>query len=75
MKFPRWFLLFDGSSADGMGPGQYAGRTDDPDVARAHHEKIRANPYSTGYVEVVEDDRIFYVHGCDRWVLTDCRRV
>lgn len=55
MERKLWFLLYGGSSADGRGPGRYEGRTDDPEVARAHHEKIRANPYTTGYVQIIDD--------------------
>ncbi len=29
----NWFILFDGSSADGRGFGEYCGRTTDPLVA------------------------------------------
>ena len=72
---PRWFVLFDGHSEDGLGPGRYAGRTDDPDVARAHHEKIRKSAYSTGYVRVMEDEREWCIYPYELWGLTKCRHV
>lgn len=53
-----WFLLYGGSSEDGLGPGIYIGRTTDEAVARKHAEECSKNPYSTGYVNVVTDDKI-----------------
>lgn len=50
-----WFLLFGGSSADGRGPGNYEGRTTDASVALKHFNKVQADPYSTGYVQVITD--------------------
>jgi hypothetical protein len=50
-----WYLLYDGSSADGMGQGQYVGRTTDEDAANKHADKCRKNPYSTGRVMKVTD--------------------
>lgn len=45
-----WYLLFDGSSDDGRGEGQYIGRTTDKNVAMKHYSKCKSNPYSTGKV-------------------------
>lgn len=50
-----WFLLFDGSSPDGRGPGQYIGRTTDVKAATWHFRKVDGDPYSTGYVLIVSD--------------------
>lgn len=54
----RWFLLYGGSSPDGLGVGRYVGRTIDPRVASAHFRKCKADPYSTGYVKIVQDENI-----------------
>jgi hypothetical protein len=50
-----WYLLFDGTSVDGMGEGKYTGRTTDKAVARKHFSKCKNNPYSVGKVIVVTD--------------------
>lgn len=50
-----WYLLYGGTSEDGMGSGPYIGRTTDKEVARDHHAKCRKNPYSIGFVEIVTD--------------------
>ena len=50
-----WYLLYGGTSEDGMGIGPYIGRTIDKEVARNHHAKCRKNPYSIGFVEIVTD--------------------
>lgn len=65
-----WFLLYDGSSEDGMGTGNYVGRTTDKQAAMAHYQKCASNPYSTGYVLIVKDD------GYERaWAQTDWNNV
>ena len=50
-KDPRaiW-ILEDGYSADGTGPGTTIGYTADRRVALKHWKKIKSNPYSTGRV-------------------------
>jgi hypothetical protein len=53
-----WYLLFDGTSVDGSGHGCYVGRTTDPEVAKAHFEKCRSDPYNVGDVQIVTDDTI-----------------
>lgn len=50
-----WFLLYDGSSPDGLGANKYVGRTTDKEVAREHFKKCYENPYSTGSVITVTD--------------------
>lgn len=50
-----WFLLFDGSSADGRGAGSYCGRTTDINIARRHLLTCKKNPYSIGGVKMVTD--------------------
>lgn len=50
-----WYLLFDGTSADGLGSGTYCGRTTDKSVARKHYDECKSNPYSVGEVIAVTD--------------------
>jgi len=50
-----WYLLYDGSSADGRGQGTYAGRTTDKKKAVSYFKKCKADPYSTGGVDIVTD--------------------
>ena len=50
-----WYLLYGGTSEDGMGSGSYIGRTTDKKIAQMHHSKCRQNPYSIGFVEIVTD--------------------
>ncbi len=52
----KWYLLFSGSSCDGMGQPSYAGRTIDKQQADAHYKKVTASSYSTGKVVIVTDD-------------------
>jgi hypothetical protein len=52
-----WYLLFDGTSVDGTGPGKYIGRTTDYEEARKHYKKCEHNPYSVGKVVIVTDTR------------------
>lgn len=52
----NWFLLFDGSSEDGRGPGSYKSRTTSADTALTFYRKnIKGNSYSTGKVIMVTD--------------------
>ncbi len=52
---PIWYLLYGGESADGRGHGTYVGRTLSYDEARRHYETCRGNPYSVGYVTIIDD--------------------
>lgn len=52
---PAWFILYDGSSEDGMGSPQFSGRTTSVRIAKAHFIKCKADPYCTGKVQVVTD--------------------
>ena len=64
MSIPDWYLLYDGTSADGMGPGNYAGRTTSKDEALSHFRSVSASPYSVGYVVKITDStfkRIFRI--------------
>lgn len=63
-----WFILFDGSSADGRGSGSYCGRTTNKEIAFKHYEKITANPYSCGKVFIVTDES---AENADRWTNWD----
>lgn len=55
-KLTSWFLLYGGSSEDGMGPPVYKGRTIHPDAALTFYRKnIKNNPYSTGNVTLITD--------------------
>ena len=51
-----WYLLFVGSSPDGLGHSIYDGRTTDKEEAIRHFEEIKSNPYSTGKVVIVTDE-------------------
>jgi hypothetical protein len=57
-----WFLLYDGTSADGLGSPTYCGRTTDPIKALDHFIKCRRNVYSTGKVVIITDDKEATVH-------------
>lgn len=49
-----WYILYDGTSDDGCGPGTYCGRTYCPVEAYKHWLKIiKAGPYSVGRVDKV----------------------
>jgi len=52
-----WYLLFAGTTADGMGGGNYCGRTTDKERARKHWEECKSNPYSVGKVIAVTDTK------------------
>lgn len=53
------YLLFDGTSVDGRGEPEYAGKTTHIKIAKAHFEKCRKNPYSIGRVMVANDFKFF----------------
>lgn len=55
---PRWFLLYGGTSPDGLGQATYAGRTMNPAFAAKFAADLKTDPHSTGYVEVVTDSKI-----------------
>ena len=67
MSTETWFLLFDGSSADGCGPAKYLGRTTDKSEALEHYKKCEANPYSTGYVTIVTDEVCTRADRATKW--------
>lgn len=50
-----WYLLFGGTSEDGMGPGRYEGRTTSKEKAKRYYDECLSDPYSTGYVQAVTD--------------------
>lgn len=52
-----WYLLYDGSSADGRGTPRYIGRTLDIGVAMDHYEKCESSPYCTGKVIIITDTK------------------
>lgn len=56
-----WYLLFEGSSADGRGNPDYVGRTTDPAAAKKHFRMVdyRKDPYSTGKVMIVTDSTFY----------------
>lgn len=65
-----WFLLYDGSSEDGMGRGEYCGRTTSYLEAKAHHDKHYGNPYSTASVTAITDKAEHRLHcqwDWDQW--------
>ena len=51
-----WYLLLSGSSADGIGTPDYIGRTKDMEIAKAHVKKERSSPFSTGGVQIINDN-------------------
>ena len=53
-----WYLLLGGFSSDGMGQGEYIGRTTDKTKAKAHYDACRKNPYSIGGVRIVTDSTL-----------------
>lgn len=53
-----WYLLYYGSSVDGRGFPSYVGRTELKSVARDHYTKCSQNPYCTGFVDIVTDDKV-----------------
>lgn len=62
-----WYLLYDGSSPDGRGGGRYVGRTTDKTVARNHYKECSKDPYCTGWVEIVTDDRVDRASSATNW--------
>lgn len=62
-----WYLLYEGTSVDGMGRGSYCGRTTDYYVAKAHHDKHHDNPYSTSGVKAFTDSAEFWIWSCSNW--------
>lgn len=62
-----WYLLYGGQSVDGMGEGQYIGRTTDANKAMAHYIKCDKNPYSTGKVMIVNDTKIERAYRSTVW--------
>ncbi len=53
-----WYLLYGGTSADGLGKGYYVGRTTDMFTAIEHFNKQKNDPFSIGEVQIVRDDEI-----------------
>lgn len=53
----NWYILYGGTSADGLGPSKFIGRTTDRDIAMEHYLAIRNDPYSTGKVVIITNDR------------------
>ncbi len=51
------FKLYDGTSEDGRGTGEYVKTTTNVNEAKRHYEKIYNDPYSTGKVVVQYDDK------------------
>ena len=52
-----WYLLYAGTTADGMGDGNYCGRTTDKETAKKHWDECKRNPYSVGKVIAVTDTK------------------
>ena len=62
-----WYLLYDGSSVDGMGKGSYCGRTTDYYVAKAHHDANHDNPYSIAAVKAITDTHEHWLPRFGNW--------
>jgi isopentenyl phosphate kinase len=60
-----WFLLYSGSSPDGMGRADYVGRTTDQIYALQHLVHERLSPYNTGDVWVNSEDEEERVSSAD----------
>lgn len=56
LKSAPWYLIYEGSSEDGMGRGKYMCRTLDLSFA-IKHLKENDSPYFTGHVDVVSSER------------------
>ena len=54
----KWYLLFSGSSSDGMGSPSYVGRTLNQCDAMNHYIEEKSSPYNNGHVEIVTDKSI-----------------
>lgn len=52
-----WYLLYDGSSSDGIGWPDYVGRTTSVKVAKKHFKKCKSDRYCTGKVLIVTDTK------------------
>ena len=61
----NWNLMYDGSSPDGRGGAKYIGRTEGWEIARAFFDTRESNPYWTGYVEIITDDKIIRIRSSD----------
>lgn len=59
MSSEAWYILYDGSSPDGMGRASFVLRTLDKEVAIQHSYKCDSDPYCTGYTQVVTDTSIY----------------
>lgn len=53
----NWYILYGGSSADGLGPCRYVGRTTDQEIAMEHYLTVRSDPRSTGKVVIITEDK------------------
>lgn len=62
-----WFLLYDGSSVDGMGRGEYCGRTTSYLEAKAHHDKHHEDPYTTAATKAITDKAEYWLHSRGEW--------
>lgn len=60
-----WYLLYGGTSADGLGWGVYEGRTLDYATAKKHFIKVSKDPYSTGSVTIVTDTKVWMARAED----------
>jgi len=63
-----WYLLYDGTSADGLGQGKYCGRTLDMFTAIEHFEKVKNDPFNTGKVVKITDSEMKTI-----WEIADFR--
>lgn len=51
-----WYLLFAGTSTDGLGTPKYVGRTTDINKAAQHYREVKQSPYSTGKVMICDNE-------------------
>lgn len=59
MSTEAWYILYDGSSPDGMGCSSFILRTLDKEIAMRHAYKCADDPYCTGYTLVVTDTTVY----------------
>lgn len=50
------FILYDGTSVDGRGTGNFLKATESKEEALVHYKNIKLDPYSIGKVQVLTED-------------------
>lgn len=63
-SMPPIYMLYDGSSVDGMGKPDYVGRTTSKAEAREFMDRHKGSPYWIGCVKVLTDKFVHLIHKC-----------